>query len=171
MRAAMSSVRPMGSTRTLRRGYRGRQRPLRWAPLPLLLAGLALARTVGAQPVTTGPSAAVPRAARVLARGETLAATDIAAAPGDTLAAQLVGWTTRRLIGTGEPLRPPAITPPATVRAGDHVAVVWQQGGVALRLAGTAATDAPLGTRVAVRVDMHRRFEGTVTAPGVVTLP
>ena len=139
---------------------------MRWAPLPLLAIGLASARDALAQPQTQ-----LPRAARAMARGESLAAADIAAAPGDTLAPHLVGWTTRRMIAAGEVLRTPAVSPPASIRAGDRVAVVYAQGGIALRLAGTAATDAPLGARVAVRVDTRRRFEGIVTAPGVVTLP
>ncbi len=146
------------------------RRALRWAPLPLLGAGLADARALAAQP-TPAAVAQGPRAARALARGESLAAGDIVAAPGDTLAPRLVGWTTRRVIAAGEVLHAPAVAPPAAVRAGDHVAVVYQQSGVALRLAGTAAADAALGARVAVRVDTRRRFEGTVTAPGVVTLP
>ncbi|GJG86563.1 hypothetical protein tb265_17440 [Gemmatimonadetes bacterium T265] len=149
---------------------------LRWAPLPLLAAGLALPRPALAQPAASAPTtsarpASAPRAARALARGEALAAADIDAAPGDTLAPRLVGWTTRRVIAAGEVLRAPAVVPPAAVRAGDAVAVVWRQGGVALRLAGTAAADAALGARVAVRVDARRRLEGTVAAPGVVTLP
>ena len=153
------------------RGYRGRRQSLlRWAALPLVAAGLASAREALAQP-SVQSSMQPPRAARAMARGEALAATDIAAAPGDTLAPHLVGWTTRRMIAAGEVLRAPAVVPPASVRAGDRVAVVYAQGGVALRLDGTAATDAALGMRVAVRVDTHRRFEGTVTAPGVVTLP
>jgi flagella basal body P-ring formation protein FlgA len=115
------------------------------------------------------PAAAAPRAARPLARGQTLAAADIDAAGGD--ARRLVGWTTRRVIAAGEPLRAPAVAPPAAVRAGDAVALVYQADGLSLRLAGTAATDAPLGGRVAVRVDTRRRFEGVVTAPGVVRLP
>ncbi len=164
MRAAATLTlhRPSGP----RRGYRrDGARPLRPASLALLAAGLALPRPAHAQ------AASGPRAARVLARGEALAAADIEAAPGDTLAPRLVGWTTRRMIAAGEVLRAPAVTPPAAVRAGDRVAVLWQQGGVALRLAGTAAADAALGTRVPVRVDARRRFEGVVTAPGVVTLP
>jgi flagella basal body P-ring formation protein FlgA len=57
------------------------------------------------------------------------------------------------------------------VRAGEPVALVYQADGVTLRLAGTAATDAPVGGRVAVRVDTRRRFEGVVAGPGLVRLP
>jgi flagella basal body P-ring formation protein FlgA len=138
-------------------------------------AALAAAAAAPAAPAAASalaaqaPAAAAPRAARPLARGQTLAAADIDAAGGD--ARRLVGWTTRRVIAAGEPLRAPAVAPPAAVRAGDAVALVYQADGLSLRLAGTAATDAPLGGRVAVRVDTRRRFEGVVTAPGVVRLP
>ncbi|HEY0777629.1 MAG TPA: hypothetical protein VGD56_06655, partial [Gemmatirosa sp.] len=67
------------------------RRALRWAPLPLLAAGLADARALVAQPAPATPAAQGPRAARPLIRGETLAAADIVAAPGDTLAPHLVG--------------------------------------------------------------------------------
>ncbi len=147
-------------------------------PLAALAAALGAAlAAVAAAPAAPAAApalaaqapAAAPRAARPLARGQTLAAADIDAAGGD--ARRLVGWTTRRVIAAGEPLRAPAVAPPAAVRAGDAVALVYQADGLSLRLAGTAATDAPLGGRVAVRVDTRRRFEGVVTAPGVVRLP
>ncbi len=117
-----------------------------------------------------GPAAApatAPRAARALARGETLAVADVDG-PG---AERLVGWTTRRVIAAGEPLRAPAVAPPVAVKAGDPVALVYQAEGLTLRLKGTAAGAAPVGGRVPVRVDTRRRFEGVVVAPGVVRLP
>lgn len=153
------------------------------APLGALAAfGRALLRAtlitlVGAvlAPAVAQPAAApAPRAARPLARGQTLAATDIDAGAGATGtgdAARLVGWTTRRMIAAGEVLRAPAVAPPAAVRAGDAVALVYAADGLTLRLNGTAAADAPLGGRVAVRVDTRRRFEGVVAGPGLVRLP
>ncbi len=127
----------------------------------------------------------VPVAARALARGQVLTADDITFAPaprpGAGAAARPVpaprspvpgpGWTTRRMISAGEVLRAPAVAPPAAVRAGEPVALVYQADGITLRLAGTAAADAPLGARVPVRVDTRRRFEGVVAGPGLVRLP
>jgi len=148
---------------------------MRRAPTPaaalaaLLCTALLGASDAAAQaPVGTAAGAA-PRAARPLARGQTLAAADIDAAAGD--ATRLVGWTTRRMIAAGEVLRAPAVAPPAAVRAGDAVALVYAADGLTLRLNGTAAADAPLGGRVAVRVDGRRRFEGVVAGPGLVRLP
>jgi flagella basal body P-ring formation protein FlgA len=147
------------------------------------------------------PRAAAPAglvAARAIPRGAVLTADDIATdgnAPS-TLAARrstLIGWTTRRVIAAGEPLRAPAVVPPAggaatdrptldattpnapahgaaAVRAGQKVAVVYRDAGVALRLNGVAAQDGAVGARVGVRLDARRRLEGTVVAPGVVRI-
>jgi hypothetical protein len=38
-------------------------------------------------------------------------------------------------------------------------------------MSGVAASAAPMGGRVKVRLDARRRLEGTVVAPGVVQLP
>jgi flagella basal body P-ring formation protein FlgA len=137
-------------------------------------AGAILAPAVAQPPRTAAAAGEVvatpaPRAARALARGHTLAAADVDGPPAE--AARLAGWTTRRVIAAGEVLRAPAVAAPAAVRAGQSVAVVYAADGVALRLHGTAAADAPVGGRVAVRIDMRRRMEGVVEAPGVVRLP
>ncbi len=123
---------------------------------------------------------AVPVAARALPRGHVLAAEDIAPAPQSPPGSGsrspvrgLVGWTTRRMVAAGEPLRAPAVAPPDAVRAGQPVAVVYRDAGLELRLAGTAAASAPVGQRVAVRVEhggRTRRLEGTVVAAGVVAI-
>lgn len=143
-----------------------------------LLAGAALlvpGLRAGAQAV----------AARDLPRGHVLTAADIRQGgarpePRDARNATLVGWTTRRVITAGQPLREPAVAPPAAASAitpGQRVAVLFREAGIELRLAGVAAGAAPLGARVKVRVDptsragQPRRLEGTVVAPGVVQLP
>jgi hypothetical protein len=79
--------------------------------------------------------------------------------------------TTRRVIAAGEVLRAPPWRRRAAGARGEPVALLYQADGVTLRLAGTAATDAPVGGRVAVRVDTRRRFEGVVAGPGLVRLP
>jgi flagella basal body P-ring formation protein FlgA len=83
------------------------------------------------------------------------------------------GWVARRAIAAGEPLRPPAVAPPDAVRHGQPVRVVYRESGLAITISGTAAADAPVGARVAVRVESGgraRRLEGTVVAPGLVQL-
>jgi flagella basal body P-ring formation protein FlgA len=156
----------------------------------LLSPALASAQTSR----TPRQAAAAPVAARALARGVVLSADDIAAGgstPSSLIAdrSSLIGWTTRRVIAAGEPLRAPAVAPPgdaatavattgramagtggAAVRAGQKVAVVYRDGGVELRLGGVAAQDGAVGARVGVRLDARRRLEGTVVAPGVVRI-
>ncbi len=147
-------------------------------------------------PSETDPSTdRVAVAAHEIARGATLAAADIAYAPRDvhtrersrgglsnanattntttntTPAAaddSLVGFTTRRLITAGEPLRAPAVVAPQLVKSGDLVEVVWGQEGIIVTLRGRATRSAGVGERIAVRVDSQRKLEGTVIAAGRV---
>jgi flagella basal body P-ring formation protein FlgA len=119
--------------------------------------------------------ATYPVAARDLARGEVLALTDIvsvssSASADENAADSLVGWTTRRVISAGEPLRAPAVSPPDLVKAGDTVQAVWRGKTIELSIGGTAAGSAALGERVLVRVDARRRLEGVVIGPALVQL-
>lgn len=83
------------------------------------------------------------------------------------------GWVARRPIAAGEPLRAPAVAPPVAVRYGQAVRCVYRTEGLAVTVAGTAVADAPVGARVAVRVEGNgraRRLEGTVIGPALVQL-
>jgi len=129
---------------------------------------VARAAAVRASSPAAAPAPVAPTAARDLPRGHVLAADDVSPATP-----ALVGWTTRRVITAGEALREPGIARPlaaSAVTAGQRVAVLYRDAGVELRLAGTAASAAPIGGRVQVRLDARRRLEGTVVAPGVVQL-
>lgn len=132
----------------------------------LLVCGRARAQTTAA--------ATVPVAARELARGAVLADEDIAPPAGEALTAAarraLRGWVTRRRVSAGEPLRPPAVHPPAVIRAGEAVQLIWREGTLEIRLRGRAMNQASAGDRVAVRVDVGRRFEGTAIGEGLVQL-
>jgi flagella basal body P-ring formation protein FlgA len=128
----------------------------------------------------------VPVAARDIARGAALTATDIGYAPRSAVAErsgskaapdsiepaaagdQLVGWTTRRVVTAGEPLRPPTVIAPQLVRSGDLVEVVWGQDGILVTMRGRATRSAAVGERIAVRMDAQRKLEGTVIAAGRV---
>jgi flagellar basal body P-ring formation protein FlgA len=155
--------------------------------LALALAAAAFAPHAAAQTLAaadaepaaaTAPAATYPVAARDLARGEVLAAEDIdrvalsedVAKRADGATVSLVGWRTRRVISAGEPLRPPAVSPPDLVRAGEPVEAVWQGRSVVLRVSGTAAGSAAMGERVLVRIDARRRLEGVVIGPALVQL-
>jgi flagella basal body P-ring formation protein FlgA len=141
------------------------------------LAGvvLALAMEAGAQ----APRVAV--AAREIARGTSLSPADIgyastavrapeATASIDAAAADdsLVGWTTRRLIAAGEPLKSPAVAPPVLVKANAFVDVIYQDGGITITARGRASRAASLGERLTIRLDAQRKVEAIVIAAGRV---
>jgi flagella basal body P-ring formation protein FlgA len=129
----------------------------------------ALVRAAAVARPAAAPETVAPVAARDLPRGHVLAADDISPATPS-----LVGWTTRRVITAGQALREPAVARPlaaSAITAGQQVAVVWRDQGIQLRMSGVAASAAPIGARVKVRLDARRRLEGTVVAPGVVQLP
>jgi flagella basal body P-ring formation protein FlgA len=174
------------------RGVRSRLVAVLLATAAVLLVSPALASAQTSR--TARHAVGTPTAARALPRGVVLTAEDIAAgesAPSSLIAQRsaLIGWTTRRVIAAGEPLRAPAVAPPsdaaaagsaatrlaggggaAVVRAGQKVVVVYRDAGLELRLGGVAAQDGAVGARVGVRLDARRRLEGTVVAPGVVRL-
>ena len=116
-------------------------------------------------------------ATRMLARGVTLGAGDLVyrdtalsstfAVSTDTVGS---GWVTRRVIAAGEVLRAPAVEPPAAVSANQLVAVEWVDQNIRLTLRGTATRNAPLGSRVSVRMESGRRVETTVVGAGRVRI-
>lgn len=136
---------------------------------------VALALEAGAQ----APRVAV--AAREIARGTSLSQADIGyaaasartsdasasvepATPNDTL----VGWTTRRLIAVGEPLKGPAVAPPILIKANAMVDVIYQDAGITITARGRASRAAALGERLTIRLDAQRKVEATVIAAGRV---
>lgn len=129
---------------------------------------------------TAGSGDTVLVAARELRRGAVLreddidtmvvAAGELPSAWSATATEQSVGpgWVTRRLIRQGEPLRAPAVAPPALVMVGADVTLVWQVGSLQVTRQGTAMGPGYLGDQVVVRVDATRRFTGTITGPATV---
>ena len=119
-------------------------------------------------------------AARPIARGTVLTADHIAlrraqvwGAPHDTSVAGIaafVGGESRRAIRDGEVIRDRDVTAAPVVFAGDSVTAELIRGGVRLALAGTALHNAPLGARVAIRLDRGRRFAGIATGRNTVRL-
>ena len=87
-----------------------------------------------------------------------------------TRAAAAAGWVTKRVIAEGEPLREPAVAPPAMIKSGDVVQVIWTDGKIELRITGRAMNAATAGGRVTVRVDTERRFEGVAIGAGLVRM-
>ena len=128
-------------------------------------------------PVPVGVTRRVPVATHQIARGATLTADDIefrdstmrSGTPADTNEVA-PGWVTRRMINAGEILRSPAVEPPSLVTANQPVEVEWVDGNIKLTLRGIATRNAPIGSRVTVRMENGRRVDGTVVAAGRVRI-
>lgn len=126
--------------------------------------------------IRSGVLTPVEVAARALPRGHEVASADVrhemvvrwGAPAGGQTSGSRVGWRTLRTLAQGEPLDPPAVQPPVAVEPGQVVEVLWRRGGVAVRMEGTAAGRAALGSEVVVRAGGGRRLRGVAVAPGVV---
>lgn len=141
------------------------------APRAALVVAILLTLWSGAHVDAHAQVDAVAVAARDIPRGATLEAEDIAVMDGAAADSRgPVGWTTRRLVKEGEPLKTPAIAPAEVIKSGDEVQLVWSDGAVELRISGRAMNSASVGGTVNVRVDTKRRFEGVALATGEVRL-
>jgi flagellar basal body P-ring formation protein FlgA len=80
------------------------------------------------------------------------------------------GWVTRRMIAAGEVLRAPAVEPPTAVSANQQVAVEWADQNVRLSMRGIATRNAPVGSRVSVRMESGRRVDAMVVGAGRVRI-
>lgn len=136
--------------------------------LPLLATVVPSARAQAGAPTS---AVTAPRAARTMERGHVLAASDISADALDSLGPQYVGWVTRRVIRTGEPLRAPTIAPPPLVRAGTRVTVELVTTGMMVAREGTALTTGAFGDHVHIRLDERQSLNGVVAGPSTVRVP
>jgi len=67
-------------------------------------------------------------------------------------------------------LRAPAVEPPSAVSANQQVAVEWTDQNIRLTMRGIATRNAPVGSRVSVRMESGRRLETTVVGAGRVRI-
>lgn len=164
LRAATAEI--SGSDRT---GiYTVTMRPSRYAA-PVLVGRLHL-----------GHERAEVVASRTILRGQQLSTDDVAlrrtvewgASDDDasTSLAAIVGTESRRLLREGEPVRTTDVAWPPVIRAGEQVTAEVVRDGVRLALLGTALQSAPLGGRVAIRLDRGRRLAGVATGRNLVRL-
>ena len=148
--------------------------------LPRLIVSLATFVLLSAQAAggqqPQGMMRRVAVATHAIARGAVLTADDVEYrdstvhnAPLDTNRVA-PGWVTRRVISAGEVLRAPAVEPPMVVSANQPVAVEWSDQNVRLTLRGIATRNAPVGSRVTVRMESGRRVEATVVGAGRVRI-
>ncbi len=113
------------------------------------------------------PAAAQTFAARDIPRGTVLTAADLRVAAGGSQVQP--GWIARRVIKTGEVLRPPAVAPARMVRQGQTVHVLLRHEGIALSVEGQATGGGDLGDEIVVRLGPNRRIAGVISGPGQVT--
>lgn len=145
-----------------------RARPI---PPHVLAAMFAAVALVGAPALRAQDSLRVPLAAHTLARGDTLGPSDILADSSTAAAAAgLVGMIARRVVRTGEPLRPPAIGRPPVIISGQTVTVRAAFGSVIVSRQGTAQSTAALGDSVRVRLDARSTITGIAGANATVTI-
>jgi flagella basal body P-ring formation protein FlgA len=144
--------------------------------IPRLVVSLAplllFARAGNAQQASTRHVAvathAIPRGA-VLAAGDVEYRDSTLSMTADTNHVA-PGWVTRRLIAAGEVLRAPAVEPPTAVSANQQVAVEWSDQNVRLSMRGIATRNAPVGSRVSVRMESGRRVDAMVVGAGRVRI-
>jgi flagella basal body P-ring formation protein FlgA len=117
---------------------------------------------------------------RQLARGETIAANDVAierrpkgAAGANALQTleQVAGFAARRALRAGEPLRASDVMRPEIVRQNETVTLLYEMPGIFLSVRGKAVESGAEGDLVnVVNPQSKRTVQGTVTGPGRVTV-
>ena len=132
---------------------------------PTTVQLLTIAALLGTTPTMLRAQQKPRIAARPIPRGTKLSADDI---QGATSNDALIGWTTRRMIKEGEPLRAPAIISPRVIASGEMVDVMFHQESITVTAKGRATKDAGIGERISVRLDENRTVEGLVVASGIV---
>lgn len=122
-----------------------------------------------------GTERAVPVAARSLARGQSVAPTDVETRRETVwgppvLVVNPVGMVTQRMVSAGEALVEPAVRAPLLVSGGQSIEAVYRHPGVSVTMRGEALGRARLGDLVLVRLASGTRMQGRAVAPGRVEL-
>jgi flagella basal body P-ring formation protein FlgA len=136
-------------------------------------------RDAVALPLRAGFEDTVLVAARPLAAGTRLAASDLRSEPRVCWGPPAPpsgsrpgpGWEVRRALAAGEALARPAVVPPTLVEAGEPVRLVWGGGAVQVSVVGIALNRARQGELVRARVEGRSgRLVGTATATGTAVI-
>jgi len=81
------------------------------------------------------------------------------------------GQAARHQLRPGQPLRDTDLMKPAIVQRNDSVSIVYEAPGIMLTLRGQAQDSGGLGDQITVTNPQSKRvFQGTITAPGRVTV-
>lgn len=118
----------------------------------------------------------MPVPARHLRRGETITATDVIwrqvrSRAGDHIMISdldsLVGFTPRRTLIAGKPIRRSDVTPRMVVRKGDQIQISLSTGSMTLTTRGVALQAGAIGETIRIRnVNSRKIIEATVTNAG-----
>jgi flagella basal body P-ring formation protein FlgA len=129
-------------------------------------------------PLTVRERIDVLVAARALAAGDVLSATDVTLAPTWVMRSpdryltdpgSAIGQVLRRPLAAGAPLSSQSLRNQRTVRRGSIITLAFDDGPVTIRVSGTALQDGAVGERIQVRNPSSRRVvEGIVAADGSV---
>jgi len=122
----------------------------------------------------------VPVLTRALKTGEIVASDDVmfvrmaaSRVPRGTVgdAEKLVGFSAKRQLRAGLPLRESDVQKPLVVRKGDAVTMVFRAPGIELTSRGKAMTDGGVGDTVAVvNVQSLKQIDAVVIGAGAVTV-
>jgi len=139
----------------------------------LFICALAMAYPAFAD---TGVRIVVP--SRDIARGETLAESDLAyefvaasaVMPGTATAMDsIVGQQTRRVLRAGQSMRNDDVRSPILVTKGTTVTMIFDAPGVTLTATGRAMSEGGVGDTVTVQNPAsYRQISAVVTGPGTV---
>ncbi len=132
-----------------------------------LVNGLLLGASAGLKLWAQAP-ATTPVAARDLARGTIMVASDIRADSAE--ATRLTGYEVRRMVKEGEALKAPAVAAPVLVSANGGVTLEATVNGVRITRTATALSRGLLGERIQVRLDSQRTVTAIVSGPGTVRI-
>lgn len=112
-----------------------------------------------------------PRAAHLIARGDTIGTDDVAFDSTNTVAtSQIIGLVARRVIQAGELLKAPAVGKAPLIALGQTVTVQAIVGNATISRQGIAQASAALGDSIHVRLDPRVTVTGIVSARATVTI-
>lgn len=139
---------------------------------------LALSSSMAAGQAVVPVQAAATVTARMLMRGDTLTAADLAEAMvpaslarGAVSAASAVGMAVRRTVPEGSVLRPIDLEAPALVKRGDSVTIEMIKGPMRITTGGKALDNGASGRSVrVVSTSTNRTVDAVVYGPGTVRM-
>lgn len=130
-----------------------------------MIRGLILAVSLCAGPATADGLIA----ARTIAPGTLIAASDIRVTGDGDIPATIIGLEARVAIYAGRPIRAQDLGPPALVERNDIVALIFQRGALVIRSEGRALDRGGSGDRIRLlNMSSRQMIVGEIQADGAV---